>query len=334
MLDRIPEEFVLYGGSGAALRFGHRKSRDFVFFSNSFPASKLLRVASDLPFLKKYPSGVSLSEDGRSAMIELYIKDSKALKADDNYLRVTLLSDREIVPGSVEEPDLIPDNQVKLASLMDTFVHKVWATAHRSEAGDFIDIVEFIKQGYSLETAFGVSLSYAQKAKETWNLDVKKLREDYIALASERFLPDSYESEILKEAALNVNLCRVFRRRIKMYDSLYDLKSEGPLNYFKEALGARNDRKKIMGVKDFILTHDWDYDPDLAEDPDRFLLFLLAFCPVDYYEDALSYGFTREDFIRALEKAPADLFPREADLRELRERFKFLSLSSSPAKFH
>lgn len=33
-LGLIPEKFVLYGGTAIALRFGHRESIDFAFFSS------------------------------------------------------------------------------------------------------------------------------------------------------------------------------------------------------------------------------------------------------------------------------------------------------------
>jgi hypothetical protein len=329
-LDRIPEEFVLYGGTAAALRFGHRKPRDFVFFSNSFPVSRLLDAALDLPFCKRYPSGISLREDQRSLTLKLYVRDAETYDDSEKYLKVILLSDRELVPGSVEEPDRILENNLKLASLMDIFAHKVWATANRSRAGDFIDVVEFIKQGYSLETAFGVSRSYAKKASKTWNIDVKKLREDYLGEASERFFSDAPEGAILKEAASNISLCRVFKRRIKMYDNLYDLKSGETHKYFQGSLSSGREKD----IEDFISTHEWDYDPGLPKDPDRFLVFLLAFCPVSYYEDALLFGFTNDDFIRALENTPRDLFPFEADLNALRERFRMFRTPWSLRKYH
>lgn len=50
-LVEIPPVFVLYGGTGLALRLGHRQSEDFDFFSNeSFRPDELERR---IPFLHR-----------------------------------------------------------------------------------------------------------------------------------------------------------------------------------------------------------------------------------------------------------------------------------------
>ena len=49
-LDTTPDHFTLYGGTALALRFGHRSSVDFDFFSNrSFEPDEL---AEAIPCLK------------------------------------------------------------------------------------------------------------------------------------------------------------------------------------------------------------------------------------------------------------------------------------------
>jgi len=51
-LGRIPDRFVLYGGTAIALRFGHRQSIDFDFFSTQqFNGNEIL----ELPLFDKPP---------------------------------------------------------------------------------------------------------------------------------------------------------------------------------------------------------------------------------------------------------------------------------------
>jgi hypothetical protein len=49
-IDTTPEEFTLYGGTALALRFGHRASVDFDFFSNR-PLDPD-ELSSVIPYLK------------------------------------------------------------------------------------------------------------------------------------------------------------------------------------------------------------------------------------------------------------------------------------------
>jgi hypothetical protein len=49
-LDAVPSDFILYGGTGLALPFGHRVSEDFAFFSSS--GFEPDRLRSRLPFFR------------------------------------------------------------------------------------------------------------------------------------------------------------------------------------------------------------------------------------------------------------------------------------------
>ena len=51
MLKAIPKSFVLYGGTAVALRFGHRNSVDFDFFSSKRDID-LLTTGLKIPFIK------------------------------------------------------------------------------------------------------------------------------------------------------------------------------------------------------------------------------------------------------------------------------------------
>lgn len=145
-LGDIPEPFVLYGGTGLALRLGHRQSADFDFFAaDAFSAAQLL--------------------DGLGWLGRLEVADM-----DANHLVV-------IEPGGVQlafygglrlravaEPSLVPDNGLVIASVFDLAATKAKAVLDRSEWRDYVDIATLLESGHNLADIIGYATAVFDRA--------------------------------------------------------------------------------------------------------------------------------------------------------------------------
>ena len=124
-LGQTPNHFVLYGGTGLALRLGHRESIDFDFFSHEeFEPNRLFN---------KIP----------------YLLDQEILSTDKNTLDALVTTSQGVVKCSyfgvprlnqAFTPDVAIDNGIALASLHDIFATKCATIAHRVEVKDYLDI--------------------------------------------------------------------------------------------------------------------------------------------------------------------------------------------------
>lgn len=140
-LAAIPKHFVLYGGTALALRLGHRDSIDFDFFSQQ--AFQPMALFQSLPLLK----------------------NAKIIQSEANTL--TCLVDRKGdvklsffgLPniGSINPPDVSPDNGLRVASLLDLAGTKAAVVQQRAQAKDYLDIDALISAGISLEEALSAA---------------------------------------------------------------------------------------------------------------------------------------------------------------------------------
>ncbi len=129
-LKNTPQEFVLYGGTALALRLGHRTSEDFDFFSNR-------------PFLPD----VLRKTIG-------YLQDAEMRQFEENTLTAIVNRDGPVKVSffgglklnRVQDPDVMPDNGIKVASLLD-----IAATIQqRAQARDYEDVLALSGAGVSL----------------------------------------------------------------------------------------------------------------------------------------------------------------------------------------
>jgi hypothetical protein len=147
-LRATPKSFVLYGGTALALRLGHRQSEDFDFLSNqSFkPASLRESVA--------------------------YLKGGEMTQFQDNTL--TAIVDRNgpvklsffgsLGMKHVQNPDMVEENAIQVASMLDILASKLKTVQARAEAKDYRDIVGMLNAGLTL--AEGLAAAGAIYGKE------------------------------------------------------------------------------------------------------------------------------------------------------------------------
>jgi hypothetical protein len=131
---------VLYGGTGVALRLGHRQSLDFDFFRTE-PLDKN-EIRRTFEFI------------GRSDVIQDR-PDTFAILAPMRLGSVKISFFGGIDFGRVNDPDLTRDEILLVASLEDLLAKKLKATQDRAEAKDYRDIAELLRAGVSLARGLG-----------------------------------------------------------------------------------------------------------------------------------------------------------------------------------
>lgn len=133
-LRETPPEFVLYGGTALALRLGHRTSEDFDFFSNKPFSPDLLRKA--IKFLEH-------------AEIRQLTRNTLTVIVDrEGPVKVSFFGDLKL--NRVQDPDLMSDNGVRVASLVDIGATKLATIQQRAQARDYEDVLALIDAGVSL----------------------------------------------------------------------------------------------------------------------------------------------------------------------------------------
>jgi hypothetical protein len=147
-LRDTPKTFVLYGGTALALRLGHRQSEDFDFFSNkSFQPTSL---RSSIPYLKhaemtQFQENTLTAIVDRNGPVKLSFFGSLGIKR-------------------VQDPDIVEENGVQIASILDLFASKLKTIQVRAEAKDYRDIVGALNAGLTL--AEGLSAAVAIYGRE------------------------------------------------------------------------------------------------------------------------------------------------------------------------
>jgi len=133
---------VLYGGTAAALRLGHRNSIDFDFFTE-----RLLdrdRLEGSFEFF------------GRSRLIQDR-KDTLTILAPAPSGTVKISFFGEITFGRIGIPDRAPDGAMEVASLLDLLATKLKVILQRIEAKDYRDVAAMLRSGLRLESGLAAA---------------------------------------------------------------------------------------------------------------------------------------------------------------------------------
>lgn len=133
-LAEVPRSFVLYGGTGLALRLGHRVSMDFDFFSSEAVLPEAL--LNSLALLK----GAKVLQSASQTLTVAVNPDSP----------VKLSFFGGISFGRVGAPELTSDGVLNVASLLDIAGTKAAVVYQRAESKDYLDILALVQSGISL----------------------------------------------------------------------------------------------------------------------------------------------------------------------------------------
>lgn len=136
-LREVSNDFTLYGGTALALRLGHRESIDFDFFGRA--SLDPLSFSDSIPFLK----------------------DAQVIQRDKNTLTAIVDRDGPVkvsffgVPTlkRLEPPDVVADNGLQIASLLDLAGTKASVVQVRAEAKDYLDLDALMAAGTDLPRA-------------------------------------------------------------------------------------------------------------------------------------------------------------------------------------
>ena len=130
-LSAVPNAFVLYGGTALALHLGHRHSEDFDFFgSRSFDVQ---RLQAAIPFLAG-ATVVQRAPDTLTAIVER-----------GGPVKVSFFGVPEL--PRLRKPEVVKENGLQVASLLDLAGTKASVVQTRAEARDYIDIDALIRLG-------------------------------------------------------------------------------------------------------------------------------------------------------------------------------------------
>ncbi|HVR11597.1 MAG TPA: nucleotidyl transferase AbiEii/AbiGii toxin family protein [Thermoanaerobaculia bacterium] len=141
-LGSVPRRFVLYGGTALALRFGHRSSEDFDFFSNQpFAATELEAEIALLQGAVRLQSSANtlVSRVDRGGPVKVSFFGGLALR------RVRDPQPVEGLPG------------LRVASPLDLAATKVKVVQDRAESKDYRDIGRLLEEGIGLAEALGAA---------------------------------------------------------------------------------------------------------------------------------------------------------------------------------
>lgn len=152
----IPPGWVLYGGTAIALRYGHRSSVDFDFFSDRELNEDALR--RDVQPLR---NGTVLTRRSNTLIA--------AAPVDDGEVRLSFFG--TIGFGRVGEPDRLP-GKFPIASPLDLLATKLKVLLQRVEARDYVDVDVLLRSGLSLNQ--GVSAALALFPDQFNPLDIAK----------------------------------------------------------------------------------------------------------------------------------------------------------------
>ena len=148
--------YCLYGGTAIALRFGHRRSMDFDFFTGRPLDRKVLEKA--LPW---FGDATVLQAEPDTHVLLASVPRSR------HEVKVSFFGGLRI--GRVGAPELSDDGVILVASVRDLLATKLKVLFDRVEPKDYLDIAEILSRGDDLlqglsdgRTLFGKSFSPAE----------------------------------------------------------------------------------------------------------------------------------------------------------------------------
>jgi hypothetical protein len=147
-LRDTPKAFVLYGGTALALRLGHRQSEDFDFFSNK--PFQPVSLRESIPYLK-HAEMTQFQEDTLTAIVHR-----------NGPVKLSFFGSLGI--KQVQDPDIVEENGVQIASMLDLLASKLKTVQLRAESKDYRDVVATLDAGLNL--AEGLAAAVAIYGKE------------------------------------------------------------------------------------------------------------------------------------------------------------------------
>ena len=141
-LGALPRGFVLYGGTALAVRYGHRRSEDFDFFSNEDFVPADLEAAT--PFLQ----GAIRLQSSSNTLVCRVERDGPVKVSFFGGLALRRVRDPEAVVGITG---------LRVAAPLDLAATKAKVVQDRAESKDYLDLDRLMEAGVSLPDALGAA---------------------------------------------------------------------------------------------------------------------------------------------------------------------------------
>jgi hypothetical protein len=228
-LKDIPQQYVLYGGTVITLRYGHRSSVNFDFFSTD--RRDIDGLTKNLPFIiNNLPSKSFLELHGglnkhvyNHKHIDYFLEPLREVKKfdpnlpEETIVKITFANNENLIAGAINSPDIMLDNSLKIASLIDLLAAKILAMHERSTIRDFIDLGEMIKNGLSLQNGFEAAYAISKLSPKGKNrIRYEHLKEDFKAKTIHAILQNYVEyAEIIMEEAAKLDIDKVKKTKLK-----------------------------------------------------------------------------------------------------------------------
>ena len=135
--------FVLYGGTAIALRFGHRASIDFDFFTD-----QSLRQSTILQELRKSETALRVVQDEKNAL---------TMVTEPGNVRLSFFGGLGM--GRVGVQTSTQDGVVVIASSLDLLGTELKVIMRQAESKDYSDIAQLLQSGQSLVQRLGAARS-------------------------------------------------------------------------------------------------------------------------------------------------------------------------------
>jgi Nucleotidyl transferase AbiEii toxin, Type IV TA system len=142
-LGDTPENFVLYGGTALGLRLGHRHSEDFDWFSNHSFAPDALQKR--ITYLRE------------AEMSQFEANTLTAIIDRGGPVKVSFFGGLKL--NRVRDPEVVPENGIQVASLIDVAATKLATIQQRAQARDYEDLAAIIDAGISLTDALAAAMA-------------------------------------------------------------------------------------------------------------------------------------------------------------------------------
>ena len=140
-LRHTPDDFVLYGGTALALRFAHRHSEDFDFFSNRPFAPEALRKTI------QYLENAEMSQFESNTLTAIVDRGAP--------VKVSFFGGLKL--DRVQDPDVAAVNQLQIASMLDVAATKLTTIQQRAQARDYEDLAAVLNTGIGLSEILGAA---------------------------------------------------------------------------------------------------------------------------------------------------------------------------------
>ncbi len=141
-LAAVSGDFVLYGGTGLALRLGHRQSVDFDLFTHrELDAEKILDA---LPFLG---DATVLQSEKNTYTFQVPVAE--------DFVKISFFG--TVSFGRIQDPEWTHDRVLRVASPKDLLATKLKVVMQRIETKDYQDIAALVDAGHSLADGLGAT---------------------------------------------------------------------------------------------------------------------------------------------------------------------------------